>query len=102
MGRTKRTRRQQLRDAGISPKQAENWEKLGAVPDKEFEASLADPTAMPTTNGIIRANVAPKPKHCTRLGYRCSNGAASLDPPPATSVKKHLLEARGGRRGVAG
>ena len=49
-----------LHKAGVSPKQAENWEKLAAVPDQEFEAALADRTAKPTTNGIIRASMAPK------------------------------------------
>jgi hypothetical protein len=48
-----------LRDAGITKKQAHEWEKLAAVSDKEFEAALADRTAMPTTNGIIRANAVP-------------------------------------------
>jgi hypothetical protein len=36
---------------GITPKQAEQWEKLGAVPDDEFEDALADHTTMPTTVG---------------------------------------------------
>jgi hypothetical protein len=49
-----------LRDAGISKAQAHEWEKLAGVPDKEFEAALTDRTAKPTTNGIIRANMAPK------------------------------------------
>jgi hypothetical protein len=34
---------------------------LAAVPEKEFEMALADPTAKPTTNGIIKANMEPKP-----------------------------------------
>jgi hypothetical protein len=49
-----------LHKAGVSPKQAEKWEKLAAVPQQEFEAALADRTAKPTTNGIIRASMAPK------------------------------------------
>jgi hypothetical protein len=49
-----------LRDAGVSKAQAHEWEKLAAVPDQEFEAALADRTVRPTTNGIIRANMAPK------------------------------------------
>jgi hypothetical protein len=49
-----------LRDAGISKAQAHEWEKLATVPDEEFEAALTDRTAKPTTNGIIRANMAPK------------------------------------------
>jgi hypothetical protein len=49
-----------LHKAGVSPKQAENWERLAAVPEQEFEAALADRTVKTTTNGIIRANMAPK------------------------------------------
>jgi hypothetical protein len=49
-----------LHKAGVSPKQAEKWEKLAAVPQPEFEAALADRTTKPTTNGIIRASMAPK------------------------------------------
>jgi hypothetical protein len=54
------TKAEQLHKAGISPRQAKNWEKLAAVPDEHFEAALADPTAAPTTSGIIRANAAPR------------------------------------------
>jgi hypothetical protein len=49
-----------LRDAGISPRQSKQWEKLAAVPQKTFDAVLADKTAMPSTNGIIRAAAEPK------------------------------------------
>jgi hypothetical protein len=49
-----------LRHAGISKAQAHEWEKLAAVPDEEFDAALADRTARPTTNGIIRASMTPK------------------------------------------
>jgi hypothetical protein len=34
-------------------------ENLAAVPENEFEAALADRTTKPTTNGIIRTNMAP-------------------------------------------
>ena len=30
------------------------------MPDEEFDAALADRTTKPTTNGIIRSNMAPK------------------------------------------
>jgi hypothetical protein len=50
-----------LHKAGVTPKQAEQWEKLAAVPEPKFEAALADPTTKPTTAGIIRANEEPKP-----------------------------------------
>jgi transcriptional regulator with XRE-family HTH domain len=58
MGRVSKA--EALHKAGVSPKQAENWEKLAAVPEQEFEAALADRTVKTTTNGIIRAHVAPK------------------------------------------
>jgi hypothetical protein len=48
-----------LRNAGISKDQAKQWEKLAAVPEREFKQALADKTTMPTTNGIIRAAAAP-------------------------------------------
>jgi hypothetical protein len=48
-----------LRNAGISPRQAEDWEKLGRVPADEFEAALADRTTMPSSSGIIRADARP-------------------------------------------
>jgi hypothetical protein len=41
---------------GISKDQAKQWEKLAAVPNADFERALKDPTAKPTTNGIIRAS----------------------------------------------
>jgi hypothetical protein len=46
---------------GVSPKQAQNWQALAKVPDREFEAALADKSTMPTTAGIIRAAEASKP-----------------------------------------
>jgi hypothetical protein len=63
----------QLRDAGISKKQATQWERLAAVPDKRFEAALCDQTHMPSTNGIIRANEKPKksPVSADALTQRC-------------------------------
>lgn len=51
-----------LSERGITPKQSSDWQKLAAVPEQQFEAALADPTAKPTTAGIIRANAEPKPK----------------------------------------
>lgn len=54
------TKRQQLDAAGVSKKQAEQWEKLAGVDDATFEAALADKTQMPSTSGIIRAAAEPK------------------------------------------
>jgi hypothetical protein len=55
------TKAEQLKTAGVSPRQAKQWEKLAAVPESEFKQALADPTAKPTTNGIIRASLPRKP-----------------------------------------
>jgi hypothetical protein len=54
------TKAEQLHAAGISPRQAKQWEKLAAVPEPVFEQVLADPTQMPTTNGVIKAAQEPK------------------------------------------
>jgi len=50
------TKAKQLHAAGVTSRQAKNWEKLAAVPDEEFEMALEDQTTKPTTNGIIKAN----------------------------------------------
>ncbi|MBR0941018.1 hypothetical protein [Bradyrhizobium liaoningense] len=54
------TKAEQLHAAGVTPRQAKQWEKLAAVPDEQFETALADRTQMPTTAGIIRAAEEPK------------------------------------------
>jgi hypothetical protein len=55
------TKAEQLEAAGVTTKQAHQWEKLADVPQEQFDAALADPTTKPTTAGIIRANVEPLP-----------------------------------------
>jgi hypothetical protein len=60
VGGQQKSKAEQLRHAGISPQQRHDWEKLAAVPADKFEAALADQTRIPTTNGINRANAAPK------------------------------------------
>lgn len=42
-----------LKDAGISPVQASQWERLAAIPAERFEADLADPAWRPTTAGLL-------------------------------------------------
>jgi hypothetical protein len=39
-----------LRDLGIAKKQSSDWQKLAAVPAKQFEMALADRTAKPMTD----------------------------------------------------
>lgn len=56
----KNTKIETLSKAGVTPRQTEQWEKLAAVPQQDFEAALADKTTMPTTAGIIRASAEPK------------------------------------------
>jgi hypothetical protein len=53
------TKAEQLKAAGVSPRQAKEWEKLAAVPEQQFEAALNAPE-MPTTNGIIASAAQPK------------------------------------------
>jgi hypothetical protein len=50
-----------LADLGVSRDQSSRWQKLAEVPDQDFEKALADLTAMPTTNGVLRATQEPKP-----------------------------------------
>ena len=49
-----------LKTNGITRDQSSNWQKLAAIPEPEFEQLLTDPTAMPTTSGIIRATAEPR------------------------------------------
>jgi hypothetical protein len=62
MARVEPTKAEQLHAAGISPRQAKQWEKLATVPQRLFDEQLADRTQMPTTNGIIRTAEMPKVK----------------------------------------
>lgn len=41
-----------LKDLGVSPKEAENWQKLAKVPERQFEAALADPAESVTGDGF--------------------------------------------------
>lgn len=51
-----------LRDAGISPDQAKQWELLAKIADKDFEKQLSSTEGKPTTNALIRANKPPDAK----------------------------------------
>jgi hypothetical protein len=55
----KQTKGEQISALGVSAKQAENWQKLAAVPEETFEQELAQ-QERPTTSGIIRAAEPPK------------------------------------------
>lgn len=50
-----------LADLGISNNQSARWQKLGAVPEKKFEAALAQP-GVPTTHGILAQTEPPPPR----------------------------------------
>jgi hypothetical protein len=41
-------------DLGLTKRQDRDWQKLGRIPQEQFEAALSDPTRKPTTTGIIR------------------------------------------------
>jgi len=49
----------ELADLGISPKQSSDWQKLAAIPQREFDAELKA-QEHPTTAGIIRSFAEPK------------------------------------------
>ncbi len=50
-----------LADHGISYDQSSDWQKLGAIPDEQFEAAL-NAQDKPSTAGIIREATAPDPE----------------------------------------
>jgi hypothetical protein len=75
MGRSSKA--DQLRKAGVSPKQAEQWEKLAAVPTEQFNAALSDPTTMPSTSGIIRAMIS-----------RINSAPPDIGPRPAADSEE--------------
>ena len=43
-----------LSEMGITKDQSSNWQKLAAVPEKEFEAAISNPAAKPSTKHIIK------------------------------------------------
>jgi hypothetical protein len=44
-----------LKDLGITKDQSSQWQQLADVPQKDFEAALAEPTGTATTEGIVNA-----------------------------------------------
>lgn len=47
---------QRLAELGISHTQSSRWQKLAAIPDRDFEATFAGTGARPTTTGLITAH----------------------------------------------
>ena len=43
-----------LEQAGITPKQAAQWEQLGAMPQRQFDLAIGESVEPPTTKGILR------------------------------------------------
>jgi hypothetical protein len=44
-----------LKDLGISDKQSAQWQKLGALPQRQFDLAIGESVKPPTTKGILRA-----------------------------------------------
>ncbi|SRR5258708_969021 len=98
------TKAEQLHAAGVTPRQAKSWEKLAAVPEKEFEMALEDQTAKPTTNGIIKANRRRRGR-CARPGTTRTvpRVAAKISGRAFRSGRAELCPPRGdGRKGRRG
>jgi hypothetical protein len=49
------TTTQTLSDLGISRDQSSQWQKLGALPQREFDLAIGESVKPPTTKGILRA-----------------------------------------------
>jgi len=50
-----------LKELGISEKQSSQWQKLGAMPQEDFDIAIGASVKPPSTNGVINS-VAPKKK----------------------------------------
>jgi|SRR6516164_4691190 hypothetical protein len=48
-----------LDDLGISKNQSSQWQKLGAMPQREFDLAIGESVKPPTTKGILRAAADP-------------------------------------------
>ena len=52
-----------LKDLGISDKQSSQWQKLGAIPQREFDLAIGENVEPPSTKAILRSVAEPdKPK----------------------------------------
>src|SRR5262245_14354237 len=53
---------QTLNDLGISKKQSSQWQKLGAMPQEEFDLAVGTSVKPPTTKGVLRAAEPEEPR----------------------------------------
>jgi hypothetical protein len=51
-----------LNGLGISEKQSSQWQKLGALPQRQFDLAIGESVKPPTTKGILRAAEPPSRK----------------------------------------
>jgi len=59
LGEQTQTKGAVLDELGISRKQAAQWEKLGSMPQREFDLAIGESVKPPTTKGILRAATEP-------------------------------------------
>ena len=56
-----------LKELGISRVQSSRWQKLGALPQEEFEFALGESVRPPTTLGVLRSASEPPPRPIVRV-----------------------------------
>jgi hypothetical protein len=51
-----------LAEMGVTKDQSSKWQKLAAIPEKEFEAAVSIPGSKPSTNHLIKTETEHKPR----------------------------------------